>query len=191
MRIIFATESPWKREVLAKTGLVFESVASEYDEDMTLDMTPEELAKHLALGKAREIAKRSPDSVIISTDVFVTFDKKVLGKAKNADDARNRLKSYIGKPLVVVCGLAIVSPKREITDVAISKILIRKDLTDEDIELYIKTGEPLRGAGSIQASLKGMNIIDDEGDHNTNIGVPVFKILKHLRSLGVNPLCQQ
>jgi len=189
MRVILATISPYKREVLERTGLVFESMGSDFDEDMAQALDPDDLARELALGKARAVAAKHPDATVIGTDVFCEFNGNVLGKPKDAEDAFRMLESYKGNAVKVICGLAVVSGKKELTHVEYGEILFRDDMTDAEIRAYVATGEPLTCSGSFNQERLGACLIAEErGDHNAIVGVPTYKTLELLRKFGVNPL---
>jgi len=79
-KIILASTSPRRKELLEKAGLIFDVIPSNYEEDMTLDLIPEELAKFLSKGKAIDVAKNFNDAIIISADTFVSLDDKIIGK---------------------------------------------------------------------------------------------------------------
>src|SRR3989344_245012 len=97
-RIILASTSPRRKELLEKAGLVFEVVGSDYEEDMTLVLLPSELAKHLSRGKAEAVAKNYPDAVIIAADTFVVYGDSLLGKPHTPEKAKEMLQMLNGKP---------------------------------------------------------------------------------------------
>lgn len=97
-RIILASTSPRRKELLKKTGLSFAVVVSDYDEDMTLALPPAELAKYLSRGKAEAVAKHHPDAIIIAADTFVVYDGTILGKPHTPERAKEMLWT-LGEPL--------------------------------------------------------------------------------------------
>lgn len=191
MKVILASESPHKREVLRHTGLDFEVVPSNYEEDMTRKVPPEELALALALGKARVVAAQHPNAIVIGTDVFVTFEGKMIGKPKSKTEAKTILTRYRGKEVDVICGLAVIKGRQELTHVEKSGIVVRADVTEKEIDAYIASGEPSRSGGAFTHNYLGANIIERTyGDYTATIGLPLYITLKFLRAFGVNPLCQ-
>lgn len=89
--IILASTSPRRKEIMDKLCIPYEAVAPDYEEDMTLDLVPNELAKHLALGKAQSIASRYPNHLIIGSDTFCALDNKLLGKPTDRGHAKQML----------------------------------------------------------------------------------------------------
>lgn len=192
MKVVLATESPFKRAALEKTGLQFTTLPSDYEEDMTLALGAEELARTLALGKARNIAGKQPGAVVIGTDVFVSYDGKKIGKPQDAAEAKRVLQRYRGQTVDVVCGLAVVKDSEEQTHVEVAKLTFRNDTSDEELDAYIATGEPLRSGGCFTHDRLGTPLITrEEGDHSAIIGIPLYTTFKFLRQFGVNPLCQR
>lgn len=188
-RVILASESPYKSKVLRDAGIAFETVPSAYEEDMTLKMAPLALAKELALGKARAVAERHPDAVVIATDVFVEHRGRIHGKPRTPEKARETLLAFRGEEVDVVCGVAVIKDGEERTHVDVAKLLVRDDLTEQEIDGYIATGEPLDKGGSFSHNLLGANLMAEErGDHTTIIGLPLYTTLRFLRECGVNPL---
>lgn len=169
-------------------GLDFEIVASGYEEDMTMDMGPEELVKTLAYGKAYDVAKNREGGIVLGIDTFIVFNGQKLGKTKTEEKAKELLRSYSGKELQVYSGVALIDceTKKEIKDFEVSTIKF-KEVTNEEIDSYIKTGEPLNFAGSIVIQGLGSIFIEKiDGCYNNIVGFPIANIYKNLSKLGVN-----
>ena len=98
-KIILASSSPRRKDLLKQIGLDFEIDKSNYEEDMTLKMEPSELAKHLSLGKAKDVAQRHKNAIIISGDTFCAIDGEVLGKPHTAEKAKEMLQKKLSQPL--------------------------------------------------------------------------------------------
>lgn len=189
MKVILASESKYKQELLRQTGLSFEAIPSDYEEDMNLPLTPEELVLTLARGKAQPIVREHPDAIVIATDNVIVFQGEVVGKPKNKDEARARLREYVGKDVEALTGLVIIKGEDEWSKVASGTIHVRDDISDEEIESYLQTGEPMSCSGGLHHELLGATLIEgQEGDHTAIIGLPIYDTLKRLRALGVNPL---
>src|SRR3989344_5947705 len=107
MTIILASRSEWRKKILEKMGLKFSVIPSLYEEDMSLRLSPPELAKTLALGKAREVAAHHK-GIVIGADNFVVFQGKVIGKPKDEHEARIILRMLSGKTHEVYTGMALV-----------------------------------------------------------------------------------
>lgn len=189
-KIILASTSPRRKEIFSKLNIPFEIVSSNYVEDMTLEMPPEELAKFLSKEKAREVAKRYPDHIVIGADTFVVLDGELLGKPKTPEIARMMLKKISSRTVEVISGITIVEPlnKSSISRSVISKITFRK-ITNEEIEGYIKTGIPLDKAGGIAVQEIGAIFIENlSGDYFNIMGLSLFETAKILKEIEVKIL---
>lgn len=188
--IILASQSPRRKQLLQQIGLSFDVMESNYEEDMTLALEPIELAKFLALEKAKEVAKRCENAIIISADTFIVFEDKIIGKPKDELAARNILQAYSSKSCQVATGYSLVDTESNkiINDCSIAQIFFRP-LSAEEIDAYISTGEPLDKAGAFGIQEKGAVLIDRiEGDYFTIVGLPITKIYLGLKEMGINPL---
>ena len=155
---------------------------SRHKEHHDLSTNPHTLVKQLSLNKAKDVAKRHKDSIIIAADTIVAINGKFLGKPKDAQDARRMLKILSGKTHSVITGLAIIDQAtgKTISKSVESKVFVKK-LTDEIIELYIKTGEPFDKAGAYGIQGKGSALIEKvEGDYDTVVGLPLSLVAKFL-----------
>lgn len=182
-KIILASTSPHRRELLEKAGLVFEVIPGNYEEDMTLDMIPSELAKFLSKGKAESVAKDFNDAIIISADTFVSIDNKILGKPHTEEKAKITLNTLSGRTHSVFTGFTIIDTKNnKVVSKAIETKVTFKELTDEMINDYIKNGNPLKYAGSYTLNDINDKFIESiEGDHNNIIGLPVDAVMETLK----------
>lgn len=182
-KIILASTSPRRKEILAKTGIPFEVEASPYEEDMSLDLPPEELAKRLSKGKAEAVAKNYKDAVVIGGDTFIAYEGKMLGKPHTAEKAREMLKMLSGKQHSVFSGIAIIDGKtgKTISEAVETKVFFR-DLSNKEIDYYIGTGEPLDRAGSYAINEIGGILVEKiEGDYYNVMGLPLGKLLAMLK----------
>jgi septum formation protein len=186
-KIILASTSPRRRDLLAKTGLAFEVVPSDYEEDMTLDFAPSELAKHLSRGKAEAVAMNHRDAIVIGADTFAVFDGKILGKPHTVERARDMLRMLNGKTHTLITGFTVIGQggAKSVSRVVETKVFFKQTL-DEVIEEYIATGEPLERAGgySIQEN-GGMLVNKVEGSYDNMVGLPIEDVLEVLKEFGV------
>lgn len=191
-KIILASKSKPRKTILTATGLKFEVQKSSYKEDMNEKIPAYKLVQKLALGKAQNIAKKHENAIIIGADSFVVLDKEFLGKPHTAKRAKEMLKKISGKKHQLITGIAIIDTKKDktITDYDITEVYFKK-LSEKDIDLYIKTKEPLKKAGGYAVQGAGSVLIEKiNGNHTNVIGLPTNKIYKHLLKLGVNILKQ-
>jgi septum formation protein len=186
-KIILASTSYHRRELLEKTGLVFEVVSSDYEEDMTLDLIPSELAKFLSKGKADRVAENFEDAIIISADTFVSIDGKILGKPHTEEKAKITLNTLSGRTHSVFTGYTIIDTKdKRVVSKAVETKVTFLPLTEEMIEEYIRVGNPLKFAGSYTLTDVSDKFIEKiEGDHNNIIGLPVDEVMKTLKEFDI------
>ena len=191
-KIILASGSKQRRRLLKIIGLDFKIEKSGYIEDMTEKIPAHKLAQKLALGKARDIAKKHKNAIIIGADSFVILGKKFLGKPHTPQKTREILKKISGKKHRLITGIAIIDTKKNktFTDYEITEIWFKK-LTMKEIEEYIKSGEPLDKAGGYAIQKLGCLFIEKINGNYTNVvGLPINKIYKYLLKLNVDILSQ-
>jgi len=189
-KIILASGSPRRRDVLKNIGLDFTIVESNYEEDMTLDMEPTRLAEYLSLGKAKDVAKDYPDYIIIAADTFVTLDHHRLGKPHTKEVARKTLQTISGQTIDVVTGYTIIdtSSDKTITNSVTSQVVM-KEITTAEINAYIATGEPLDKAGAFGIQGHGALLVKEiHGDYYNIMGLPLFALTQSLKEFAVELL---
>ena len=187
-KIILASTSPERKKLLENAGLIFEVIPSNYEEDMTLDMLPEELAIFLSKGKGEDVARRIKDAIIISADTFVYFNNQLIGKPHTEEKAFITLRTLSGNTHSVLTGFTIIDTKenKTISKVVETKVSF-KELSDETINNYIKEGKPLKYAGSYTLGDIFDKFIEKiEGDHNNIIGLPLNDVMETLKEFNIN-----
>jgi septum formation protein len=186
-KIILASTSPRRIELLTKAGVEFEAVASDYEEDMTLPMDPKELAKFLSRGKALAVAKNYPDAIIIGGDTFIAFDGKILGKPHTPERAREMLHMLSGHTHSVISGFTVIDTKNgKVISDAEEAYITFKNLSSQEIDDYIRTDEPLKRAGAYAIQTIEKTFIEKwEGDYDAIVGLPTSRVLEALKDLGV------
>jgi septum formation protein len=187
-RIILASASPRRKEILSKTKLPFEVQESNYEEDMSLDMSPTKLAEHLSFGKAKAVADKNKDAVIIAADTFIVYEDKLLGKPKTKEKAKEMLMMLNGKQHEIITGVTIIENEHSFSFHEIVKVFM-EDMSEEDIDKYIATGEPLDKAGAYAMQLLGAIFIKKiEGEFYTAMGLPFKRLVSELKKFGINVL---
>jgi septum formation protein len=187
-KIILASTSPRRHGLAQQMGLEFEVVPSNYEEDMTMDLGPAELAMTLSYGKAKEVADRLKTGIILGIDTFVVFEGNKLGKPKTKEEAFSMLKSFSGKTQEVYSGVALIDCEtgKEIQDYEVTIVYFRQ-LDDFEINSYIKTGEPMDKAGAYGVQgLSSIFIEKVDGCYNNVAGLPTYNVYKNLKKIGVN-----
>ena len=186
-RLILASTSPRRKEILSSSGLLFEVVPSDYEEDMTLAMEPKNLAKYLSKRKAETVANKYPDSVVIGADTFVEFEGEVLGKPHTKEKAKETLHRLNGRIHSIITGFTVIdaSNAKCISQAVETKVVFKRS-TDKEIDEYIATGEPLDKAGSYAIQGIGKSLVERiEGDYNNIVGLPLDALLNVLKGFGV------
>lgn len=186
-KLILASTSPRRKELLEKLGLDFEVVTSDYEEDMTLPLPANELAKVLALGKAQDVADKYPDAVVIGSDTMVVFDGKVIGKPKDETDAKEILKKLSGQKHSVVTGVAIINKSLNQELVWTDEAFVQfRNISEEEIDKYIDSGEPFGHAGAYAIQKKACVFVEEiVGDFSVIIGLPQKSVSENLKQFGV------
>ncbi|MDZ4384279.1 MAG: Maf family protein [Nitrospirota bacterium] len=189
--IILASASPRRREILEKTGLRFKVDASDYEEDLGLDLTPRTLARYLSQEKARAIAWKYKNAIIIAADTFIVFKKEIFGKPHTAKEARRMLKILNGQRHSVITGFTILNTglntgdQRRLSRSVETKVYFKR-MTMKEIGAYVKTGEPLDKAGGYAIQGVGAMIVKKiEGDYYNVMGLPLNALMEGLKRFGV------
>lgn len=186
--IILASASPRRSELLKNMGLDFKVMVSDADEDsIDTSVPPEIYVQELALLKAADVAKKiikNKNAIVISADTIVVNNGKILGKPKDEADAKAMLKSLSGKVHNVYTGFCVMRLSDAFTVCKnVCTGVVFKNLTDEKIERYISTGEPMDKAGAygIQG-MGGMLVEKIDGDYFNVVGLPVSELSDTLES---------
>lgn len=188
MRIVLASASPRRKQLLEQMGLKFDVIVSNIEEESPQGLAPEEISMELAYNKAMNVALQiNEPAIVIGADTLVVKDR-ILGKPKDEEDARQMLRMLQGQTHQVITGLALVNPWTGKVQKGYEKTLVEMAaLTLQEIECYIKTGEPMDKAGGygIQG-LAGIFISRIEGCYFNVVGLPIHLLWKMLKEFGVN-----
>ena len=188
--IILASASPRRKELLEKIGLVFIVDPSQYSEDLNSKLTPQDLALSISEGKARAMAAKYPDAIIIAADTIGVIGSRIIGKPHTSAEAVKMLRLLSGKSHQVITGLTVLDSNN---DMKVSKTLQTrvyfKELSDDEIAAYVKTGEPLDKAGAY--AIQGLGSIFVEkinGDYYNVMGLPLNALAEILKEFGIQVL---
>jgi septum formation protein len=187
-KLILASASPRRKELLQKIGLKFEVDASNCAEEIDPAALPEELVRRISIDKAKAVAPRHQNAVIIAADTIGVIGKKVLGKPHTAAEARKMLAQISGKAHLVITGLTVLdtATDKTITKTVTTKVYIKK-LTRAEIDAYVATGEPLDKAGAYGIQGLGAVIVEKiEGDYFNVVGLPLFTLTEVLKEFGIS-----
>ena len=190
-QLVLASTSPYRHELLARLGLPFIAEGPETDETALPGEAPEAMALRLSEAKARAVAKRYPESLIIGSDQVAHLDGKIFGKPGNHERAVEQLKTMRGRTVTFFTGLCLLNAK---TGTARTRgIPIRvtfRDLSDGEIENYLRRERPYNCAGSAKSEGLGIAIIEKiEGeDPNALIGLPLIALCELLKIENISVL---
>ena len=186
-RIILASRSPRRQELIANIISDFSVVASDAEEVLPEGVAPEDAPAYLAKLKAQAVAADYPDDVVIGADTVVILDGEVLGKPRDRDDAVRMLRGLSGKTHTVVTGCAIVK-NGQITSFSDITRVEFYPLDDREIMEYIATGEPFDKAGAYGIQGRGCVLVKRiEGDFFNVMGLPVARLKRELEKAGALP----
>jgi len=188
--IILASASPRRKELLKKIGLKFKVEPSNYEENISRELEPHELAKSLSWEKARLVAQNHKNALVITADTFIVFEGKILGKPHTKTEAKEMLETINGKPHSVITGFTIIdtSNSKTVSKAVETKVYLRK-LSSTEIDAYVKSKEPLDKAGAYAIQGLGSVIVEKiEGDYFNVIGLPLSVLTESLKEFGVHIL---
>jgi septum formation protein len=189
-KIILASASPRRKAILEKTGLKIFVDAGDYKEDMDLALKPHQLARFLSSEKAKTIAVKYANALIIAADTFIVFRGRLLGKPHTRGEARRMLTLLNGKQHSVITGFTVIdtNTKKKLSRSVETRVYFRK-MTLQEIESYISTGEPLDKAGAYAIQGLGAVIVKKiEGDYFNVMGLPLSSLTEALKKFGVSVL---
>jgi septum formation protein len=189
-KIILASASPRRKEILELSGLKFSIDAGDYEEDMNLELKPHQLAKFLSTEKAKTIGVKYTNALVIAADTFIVFKNHLMGKPHTKKEAKRMLTLLNGKVHSVITGFTVIdtNTKKKLSRSIVTRVYFRK-MTVQEIEAYIKTGEPLDKAGAYAIQGMGAIIVKKiEGDYFNVMGLPLSSLTEALKKFGVSML---
>jgi septum formation protein len=185
--LVLASGSPRRRELLGLLGIPFVVDPSGADETPPLGATPEEVARSLALLKAREVAARHPGAFILGADTLVTVDGLILGKPASAADGARTLRLLAGRAHRVPTGVALIAPDGTETAIVETAMVTMHSYTEVAIGAYLSTGEPFDKAGAYAVQGAGGALVASvAGCYTTVVGLPLCRVVALLHVAGFN-----
>jgi septum formation protein len=183
-RIVLASQSPRRADLLERIGLEFEVEPADIDEGYPEHEMPATYAERLAREKAIAVAHRNHDALVVGSDTIVVLDRDVLGKPKDEADAVRMLNRLSGREHEVFTAVAAVLGGR--VESSVERVSVRfRALDEREIEAYVATGEPLDKAGAYGIQGFGSAIVESiRGDYFAVMGLPVVRMLSLIRRLG-------
>lgn len=185
MRVILASQSPRRRELLSLIGVDHEVQPADIDETPWKDEAPVPHTERLAREKARVIASRAPEAMVIAADTIVVIDGEILGKPSDIADARAMLQRLSGRTHEVCTAIAVAIGDR--VESAVVRVSVRfRALDTETIARYVNTGEPMDKAGAYGIQGFGATIVEHiEGDYFAVMGLSLVTVVQLAERMGV------
>jgi septum formation protein len=188
MRLVLASASPRRAELLRAAGIPFEVSTVEIDERFHSGESPENAVVRLAQSKAVAVAATQKDAIVLGADTTVVVGDEALGKPANPADAARMLRLLSGRTHEVLTGVCVCGKDR--TLVHVERTLVRvAHLTDEDIAWYVQTEEPTDKAGAYAIQGLGSRFIEGiDGSYSNVVGLPISSVYRALKDLGCDIL---
>ncbi|MDQ2665218.1 MAG: Maf family protein [Gemmatimonadota bacterium] len=185
-RIILASQSPRRRELLSLVGIAHEVRPADIDETYLTGELPRAHAERLAREKADVIAKGAPEAIVIGSDTIVVVDGDVLGKPRNEAEAVSMLTRLSGRSHLVMTAVAVSWAGRQQSDVVEVGVTFHS-LSAVDIDAYVATREPMDKAGSYGIQGYGATIVERvDGDYFAVMGLPLQRLVRLMADMGVH-----
>ena len=187
MKIILASKSPRRVEILHNIGAEFEIIPADVDESVEDGMSVSDAVMEISKRKALCVLEKHNDAFIISADTVVTFDGKIIGKPKDEDHAFHILKSLSDRSHAVLTGFTLCTKDKVYCSYISTEVDFRK-LSDDEVYRYIKSGEPMDKAGAYGIQEKGSVFVTGiRGDYFNVMGLPICEITEIAKKeFGIN-----
>lgn len=188
MKIVLASTSPFRKAILKKLGLAFDTLNPETDETRLEGESPEQLVQRLAAAKAKAVAGTCGDALIIGADQVAVIDDEILGKPGTHEKAVKQLQQASGKTVCFFTGLCLLNAATGNHQLeAVPFDVVFRKLTDTQIENYLQKEKPYNCAGSFKSEALGICLFEKlQGDDpNTLMGLPLIRLVRMLEQEGV------
>ena len=186
MRIVLASTSPRRREILALLGVPFEVRQPVFQETTHEELSPEAEALELALGKARSIATIEPDTLVLGADTLIALDDEKIGKPKAPDDATSILQRLSGRQHRILTGVALIHHANAQVFTHVERVEVRmRRSTHVELARYVARGESMDKAGAYAIQREGYRLSESlRGDYLAAVGLPLRPLTEWLQSFG-------
>lgn len=189
-KIVLASASQRRKALLEQIGVRFDVEPANYEEKATFASEPHEMARELALGKARAAARKHRKALVIAADTLVVLGDRVFSKPHTNGEARKMLRALNGRTHSVITGFVILDAEtgKMLSKSVETKVHVRK-LTLQEIDSYVRTKEPLGKAGGYAIQGLGVVLVDRiEGNYSNVVGLPLSALAGSLKEFGVDVL---
>ena len=187
--LILASSSPYRKELLARLRLSFETISPEIDETPLPEEAPQDTALRLAQVKAHKIAETHPQALVIGCDQVATLDGVQLGKPGNHENAIKQLQMMRGRTVIFHSALCLYNAQTQNMQAEVVPYEVAfRELTDAQIERYLRAEEPYNCAGSAKSEGLGISLISSMqgSDPNALIGLPLIQLVTMLQNENVS-----
>lgn len=183
MKIVLASGSPRRKELLLQVGIDFDVVASDIDETCDIS-SPEKLVEELSKRKATAVSLLRPGEIVLGADTVVSYDGEILGKPKDENEAYDMLMMLSGRTHSVYTGVSIIDRNGKCVSFVECTKVTMFDNSPETIKAYISTKEPMDKAGAYGIQGKGAILVSNiEGDYNNVVGLPIARVYSYLQNI--------
>ena len=189
MQLVLASTSVYRKQLLQKLGLPFDTAAPDVDESPLDDETPQQLVMRLAEAKARAVASQFPNALIIGSDQVAVIDDDILGKPGNFENAVNQLRAAAGKQVDFKTGLCLYNSASGNGQTSCETYsVVFRHLSEEQIKSYVRREQPYDCAGSFKSEGLGIALFERlmGEDPNTLVGLPLIALIRMLEKEGIN-----
>jgi septum formation protein len=190
-RLILASTSPYRRELLQRLRLPFVAISPQVDEAAATGEAPAALARRLAFAKANAVAAREPQAIVIGSDQVAELDGIALGKPGSHDRATQQLRSMSGRAVRFHTAVAVACASSGFLQQALVTVTVRfRHLSDPEIERYLLLEQPYDCAGSAKCETLGIVLAEaiESDDPTALVGLPLIRTSAMLRAAGLDPL---
>lgn len=191
MKILLASSSPYRRQLLARLGLPFEYASPDIDETQLGEEPPQTLVARLSEAKAKALAPTYEQHLIIGSDQVAAFKHTILGKPLNHTNAVQQLEQFSGKYVDFYTGLCLLNSHTGRIQVSVERCRVKfRPLPPAQIEHYLQSEKPYDCAGSFKSEGRGIALFEsiETSDPNILIGLPLIKLTDMLINEGIDPL---
>lgn len=189
MKLVLASGSPFRKALLDKLHLKFETDSPDIDETPLTDESIESMVKRLSESKAKALSSKYPNALIIGSDQSAELKGKILHKPGSYSVAFEQLKNASGQTITFHTGLCLFNSKSGKAETICDPFIVKfRDLTDSEIDNYLKREEPYNCAGSFKSEALGISLFESMqgNDPNTLIGLPLIQLCRMLKENGLS-----
>ena len=184
MKVILASASPRRREILSEITASFDIIPADCEECADPSLSPRDVVLSLARQKAENVRSRYPSAAVLGADTIVVFAGRILGKPKDAEDARRTLRMLSGKTHSVLTGYCILCGEERAEGVCETEVDFH-DLSDAFIEEYVAGGSPMDKAGSYGIQDDARLVRAYRGSYTNIVGLPAAQVGAAMKKLGI------